>query len=80
MNGRWSAQIAHAVVGMKRDEANEIVKQLLTRYEDSLPSAPLGLKFWECYDMKTLKPFKEHEELYANARKELESYGVVFRF
>jgi hypothetical protein len=65
---------------MKRDEANEIVRQLLNKYEDSLHSAPKGLKFWECYDMKTLKPFKEHEELYAKARKELEAYGVVFRF
>jgi methylamine--corrinoid protein Co-methyltransferase len=80
MNGRWSAQIAHAVVGMKRDEANEIVKQLLTKYEDNLHSAPKGLKFWECYDMKTLKPFKEHEELYVAPRQELESYGVKLRF
>jgi methylamine--corrinoid protein Co-methyltransferase len=80
MNGQWSAQIAHAVVGMKRDQANEIVKQLLTRYEDKLPGAPQGLKFQECYDIKTLKPFKEHEELYARARKDLEAYGVAFKF
>ena len=80
MNGRWSAQIAHAVVGMKRDEANQIVKQLLTKYEDKLHSAPKGLKFWECYDMKTLKPFKEHEELYVAPRQDLESYGVKFTF
>jgi methylamine--corrinoid protein Co-methyltransferase len=80
MNGRWSAEIAHAVVGMKRAEANEIVKRLLTKYEDGLHRAPKGLKFWECFDMKALKPFREHEELYARARKELESYGVEFRF
>jgi methylamine--corrinoid protein Co-methyltransferase len=80
MNGRWSAEIAHAVVGMKRAEANEIVKQLLARYQDSLDNAPKGLKFWECYDLNTLKPTKEHEELYARAWKQLESYGVAFRF
>jgi methylamine--corrinoid protein Co-methyltransferase len=80
MNGRWSAQVAHGVVGMKRDQANEIVKQLLAKYEDRLDNAPRGLKFWECFDMKTLKPFKEHQELYASARQELESYGVKFRF
>lgn len=80
MNGRWSVQIAHAVLGMKRDQANEIVKQLLSRYEDNLSTAPQGLKFWECYDIKTLKPFKEHEELYAAARKELEACGVEFKF
>jgi hypothetical protein len=65
---------------MKRDQANEIVKQLLAKYEDNLPGAPRGLKFWECYDMKTLKPCKEHAELYSKARKELESYGIVFKF
>jgi methylamine--corrinoid protein Co-methyltransferase len=80
MNGRWSAQIAHAVVGMKRDEANEIVKQLLTRYEDRLHSAPKGLKFWQCFDIKTLKPFKEHQTLYDSARQELAAYGVRFKF
>jgi hypothetical protein len=52
----------------------------LTQYEDSLHIAPQGLKFWECYDMKSLKPFKEHEELYIKPRQELESYGVKFKF
>jgi methylamine--corrinoid protein Co-methyltransferase len=80
MNGRWSAAIAHAVVGMTRAEANEIVLQLLGRYEDRLHDAPQGIKFWECFDLKTLKPFEEHAALYAEARKELESYGVKFKF
>lgn len=80
MNGQWSAAIAHAVVGMTRAEANEIVLQLLARYEDRLHDAPQGIKFWECFDLKTLKPFEEHAALYAQARKELESYGVKFKF
>jgi methylamine--corrinoid protein Co-methyltransferase len=80
MNGRWSAQVAHGVVGMKREHANEIVLQLLAKYEKDSMNAPRGRKFWECYDIKTLKPFKAHKELYARARQELESYGVSFPF
>lgn len=80
MNGRWSAEIAHSVLGMKRDQANEIVKQLLSRYEKDLYNAPKGYKFWECYDLKTLKPFREHQLLYTKARNELASYGVNFIF
>jgi methylamine--corrinoid protein Co-methyltransferase len=80
MNGRWCAEIAHAVVGMEREEANEIVKQLWTRYGEHLHDAPKGLKFWECFDMKTLKPFKEHQALYDRARQELACYGVQFEF
>jgi methylamine--corrinoid protein Co-methyltransferase len=80
MNGRWSAGLAHSVLGMKRDEANEIVKQLLVKYEDSLYSAPKGLKFWQCYDLKSLKPLPDHQALYARARRELESLGVEFLY
>jgi methylamine--corrinoid protein Co-methyltransferase len=79
MNGRWSAEIAHSVLGMKRDEANEIVKQLLAGYEDRLDSAPKGAKFWECYDLDTLRPLAEHAHLYAAARRQLASYGIKFK-
>jgi methylamine--corrinoid protein Co-methyltransferase len=80
MNGKWSVEIAHAVVGMKRDEANEIVKKLLPRYENDLKNAPQGKKFWECYNMKTLEPSKAYAELYHKAKKELSGYGVKFKF
>jgi hypothetical protein len=80
MNGRWSALLAHSVLGMKRDQANEIVLQLLRKYEDTMHSASKGLKFWECYDMKSLKPLPDHASLYARARKELEALGVEFLY
>ncbi len=80
MNGRWSSLVAHSVLGMGRAEADELVKQILTQYEDQLSDAPRGLKFWECYDMKTLRPFAEHQALYDKARKNLASYGVRFKF
>ena len=47
---------------------------------DDLHSAPQGLKFWECYDLRTRKPFEEHRELYVSARHELGALGIKFRF
>ena len=80
MNGRWCALLAHSVLGMTRAEANELVINLLGHYEDKLADAPEGLKFWECYDLGTLRPTAEHAALYERAHRDLAAYGVRFKF
>ncbi|MCU0853204.1 MAG: monomethylamine:corrinoid methyltransferase [Thermoplasmata archaeon] len=39
---RISAEVGHAVAGMKRSDANELVKKLLGKYESKLNSPPSG--------------------------------------
>lgn len=80
MEGRITGEIAHATAGMSCSDANEIVNELLKRYEDvqAKKKAPLGKKFQECYDVKTLTPRKEYLDIWEKVKKELEDLGVKF--
>ena len=61
---------------MKREDANEIVKKLIPKYEDRLRRPPKGKSFPECFDVKTLKPSKEWLDIYQRVSKEFEDLGV----
>ena len=76
----WTAEVAHAAVGMKRGEANEIVNILLSKYEDNLDNPPAGKKYQDCYNIKTLEPSKEYTALYQKAKKGLAVYGLKFEY
>mgnify|MGYP001024620135 CR=1 FL=1 len=80
MTPQWASEVAYAVIGMKRDEANEIVNRLLSKYENNLDNPPEGKKYQECYNIKTLEPSREYVALYKKAKKELTGYGLKFRY
>lgn len=73
---RFAAEVANAVVGMKREEANEIVKELLSSYVKHIPSPPLGYSYQESYDIRTGKPLDKCLGVYNDAKKELEKLGL----
>jgi len=79
MEPRFSAEVAHAVAGMKRNEANEIVKDLLTKYMDKIADPPLGKKYQECFDVKRGKPSEKYVEIYNKVKEKLEDLGVRFQ-
>lgn len=69
--------VAHAVAGMRRQEANQIVKALLAKYEDKLSSPPIGKKYPDGYDMASGQPNKANLELYREVRREMtEQFGL----
>ncbi len=72
-------ELNQAVAGMKRADANEIVKKLLLKYEQKIPNPPIGKSFTECYDIKTLEPSKECVEVYARVKSELDDLGIAFK-
>ena len=79
MEPRLSAEVAHGVVGMKRVEANELVKKLLKKYMDKIANAPLGKKFQECFDIRRGKPSEEYVRVYSKVKRELGDLGVDFQ-
>jgi len=80
MEPRFAAEVAHAAVGMKREDANDIVKNLLARYVHKVPDPPMGLKYQECYDVRTGKPTRRCLEVYNRVKKKLEDLGLEFRY
>jgi hypothetical protein len=75
-----ASEVGHIVarMGMKRKEANNLVKSLLSRYEKDVPEAPLGKKFSEIYDMQKVTPLPEYLELYESIRRELAELGLDY--
>lgn len=80
MEPKFAAEVAHAATGIKRSYANDLVKKLLSKYEDKLSAPPLGKKYQECYDMSTGKPCEEYVQIYLKAKKELEDLGLEFKY
>jgi len=76
---RISAEIGHAVAGMKRSDANEFVKKLLGKYESKLAAPPLGKNLWECWDADKRRPTKEYQHVIAKYKKDVAALGVDLR-
>jgi len=73
---RFLGEIGYASSGLKRDEANEITKKIVSLYKDKLSNAPIGKTFQECYDLKTLQPNKEWQQIYETVKNEMRELGI----
>jgi methylamine--corrinoid protein Co-methyltransferase len=73
---KFAAEVSKSCAGMKRTEANDVVKAILPRYEEKLRNPPLGKTFMECYNLKTLKPTEEWLSLYREVKRQLADLGV----
>ena len=72
------AEVGHAVAGMKREKANEILNELTKLYVDNLAfdEAPRGKPFEEIYDLNTLRPTNEANSQYTDAKEGLTKMGI----
>ncbi len=75
---RFQGEVAKGVRGLKRVDANQIVKILLQRYEDKLTAAPEGKSFDELYDLITLTPRLDYLQVYNKVKDELGEMGLRF--
>jgi methylamine--corrinoid protein Co-methyltransferase len=77
---KFHAEVAKAAAGLRRADANEMVKELMKKYEaDLVPQrAPEGKSFEDLYDLNTLKPRPEYLQVYSRAKKDLEELGMIF--
>jgi methylamine--corrinoid protein Co-methyltransferase len=65
---------------LKRSDVNDIVLNLIQKYEDKISNAPLGKTFQECYDVESVKPTREYMELYKRIKKEFEDIGLNYLY
>jgi len=75
---KFQAELARAAAGLKRTDVNDVVNQLMKKYEGkSEPErAPEGMVFEELYDLKSLKPRPEYLEIYNKVKKDLEELSI----
>ena len=74
-------EVGHAVArgGMSLGEANEMVVQLLLRYEHAfrLQHGNPGAKFDQAYDLTTLQPLPAWQEMYERVKVAVRVMGLV---
>ncbi len=76
LENRFNAQVAHASLGLSRQEANECVLEMLSHYEETHMSPPEGRPFAELYDVDTLEPTSEWADIYGQVSAALAQMGL----
>lgn len=76
---RISAEMGHAVAGMKLADANDLVKRLLKKYESKLKEPPLGKSLYECWDAEARKPTKEYQGVVRKYKRDMRDLGIDLR-
>jgi methylamine--corrinoid protein Co-methyltransferase len=76
LEARICGEIAHAVSGMGREEANELVEQLYANYEPDLDTKPIGRPFEEVYDVQRVEPTPEWQGKYEKVWGQLVDLGL----
>jgi len=76
---RISAEVGHAVAGMKRSDANDLVKKLLTKYEPKLTNPPLGRSLYECWDPDARMPSKEYKGVIKKYKAQMSDLGLELK-
>ena len=66
-------------MGLDRDQADEIVRKAVAKYEEKMSEKPIGKPFDEVYDPITIKPTKEWKDVYDKVREEAGSWGLSFK-
>ena len=73
----FCAELFEASAKLSLEEANELVLYLLSKYEAGLKSQPKGKSFTECFDIKTLTPTKEWQEIHDRVKADIEAHGLA---
>jgi methylamine--corrinoid protein Co-methyltransferase len=72
----FEAEVAYASTKFKREDANEIVKSILERYERYIQNAPEGNSFNELFDVETLTPKSNYIFTLNSVRDFLQDSGL----
>ncbi len=80
MEARIGAEAGHLAArqGITREQANDIVKQILSEYETQIIDAPIGKRFDECYNLETVQPTQEYLDLYEKCKEKLNGFGLGY--
>lgn len=80
LEARWMGEVGHAVSrqGLTFNQANQIVTDLLNRYEHvfEMRNGNPGIRFDKAYDLKTLQPIPAWQRLYNEVKAEVREMGL----
>jgi methylamine---corrinoid protein Co-methyltransferase len=71
LEARFIAEMSRAVLGIKRQDASRLVKEIMPGYMETLANPNRGLFFDEVYDVETLEPKAEWLSMYYEVKEDL---------
>ncbi len=78
IEARFGVEMGIAASKFNREQANDLVIQLLEKYESQIETAPTGSTYQECYNVTTGKPGDDYLRLFNEIKAELAGMGVPF--
>ena len=72
LEARFAGQVTHAAEGLTRTDADPIVRALVDKYKDNQKAVNAGKPFTEAYDLESLQPSAEWQQIYDEVCKEIE--------
>jgi methylamine--corrinoid protein Co-methyltransferase len=76
LESRWMGEITKVGATLKRSKANDIVKFLLSKYENKLADAPHGYVYEQLYNAETGEPNQAYLDEYSEVWEELSLEGL----
>jgi methylamine--corrinoid protein Co-methyltransferase len=76
LDAKICGEVAHAIGGMSREQADDLVKQLLAIYQEDMVTKPIGKPFEEVYDVEKVEPTAEWQGAYDEVREDLIKMGL----
>jgi len=73
---RFMREIAHAAQKLSREEAHPLVKKLIALFKDGQQEMKIGKRFDEVYDVETLEPTQDWQDVYESVSEELSDLGL----
>lgn len=73
---RFVGEVAHKTSAMQPKDVNDIVKKILPKYEATLKTPDLGRRFQDCYNLETMQPIPEWEEIYRKVKADVQDMGI----
>jgi methylamine---corrinoid protein Co-methyltransferase len=78
LEGRFNSEVGHAATRLSREEADEIVKKAVAKYQAVLSNAPKGKPFQEAYNPVTVRPTDEWRAIYDQVKEQAAAWGLDF--
>lgn len=80
LEARFIAEVSRASLGLTRQDASELIPELMKGYIDTLSNPNRGRPFAEVYDEETVQPKDEWLDIYHTVKEEISKLGLKFEY
>ncbi len=80
LEARFIAEVSRASLGFTREQASELIPEIMKGYMHTLDNPNRGKPFPENYDVETVQPKAEWLDMYFTAKEDLSKLGLNFQY